>query len=216
MKTCFVKDCDGKPEALGLCHFHYNRQWKGIEFNKPKRKLQGRSVCTVDSCGNFVTSGGLCATHVSRKKKGIPLDAPKWLVKPRLLCSVEGCTRMGAPSHGMCNVHHQRKGFNREMNAPIRKRKPFCRKGEWYKNADGYMMRGLTRQHRQVMEEKIKRKLRKGENVHHINGIRDDNRPENLELWSKAQPYGQRIEDKVKFAREILADYGEMYPERLQ
>ena len=40
------------------------------------------------------------------------------------------------------------------------------------------------------------------------NGVRDDNRPENLELWSKAQPAGQRVEDKITWAIELLERYG--------
>lgn len=56
--------------------------------------------------------------------------------------------------------------------------------------------RGTLLQHRVVMEAKLGRRLERGENVHHINGIRDDNRPENLELWKKKQPPGQRAEEQ--------------------
>lgn len=63
------------------------------------------------------------------------------------------------------------------------------------------------------MEEILGRPLRDNENVHHKNGVRHDNRPKNLELWVSAQPAGQRPEDLVAFAHEILALYGDIVEE---
>lgn len=71
---------------------------------------------------------------------------------------------------------------------------------------DGYITiktaDGIRMEHRIVMEEMIGRPLVKGETVHHKNGMRDDNRPENLELWFNQplnQPYGQRVPDLISY-----------------
>lgn len=57
-------------------------------------------------------------------------------------------------------------------------------------NRNGWMY-----EHRYVMQQKLKRPLLKTEHVHHINGIKTDNRAENLELWKGAHPRGVRDKD---------------------
>jgi hypothetical protein len=106
----------------------------------------------------------------------------------------------------------------KSMDVPLRPLGPRRQSGNWsnwFVDKKGYVK--ATRkfngkaenrtQHRIIMEEHLGRKLLPGENVHHINGIRHDNRLENLELWSTRQPSGQRVEDKVAWALEILALY---------
>ena len=66
---------------------------------------------------------------------------------------------------------------------------------------------GQTCQHRRVMEEYLGRPLKKEEKVHHVNAIRTDNRIENLELWTIAQPPGARVEDKLKWCKEFIKEY---------
>lgn len=117
-------------------------------------------------------------------------------------CRWEGCdqpaklTRAGK-SQGFCLPHYR-------LNVSIArgaKDKPLPIPGNrWVNERTGYAMvcddnAAWVPEHRFVMERELGRALRQGESVHHKNGIRDDNRPENLELWVGPIRYGQRAAD---------------------
>ena len=87
--------------------------------------------------------------------------------------------------------------------------------GSGYTNKLGYRVirrariygRAQKLEHRFVMEQTLSRRLSQDEIVHHRNGNRADNRPENLELWVERSPAGQRVQDRVQDALETLARY---------
>lgn len=62
-------------------------------------------------------------------------------------------------------------------------------------------------EHILIMEDFIGRPLLEGENVHHINGVKDDNRIDNLELWTRPQPSGIRAKDALAWARQTIDAY---------
>lgn len=69
---------------------------------------------------------------------------------------------------------------------------------------NSFKSNGYVPEHVLVMTASLGRPLMKGETVHHRNGVRDDNRLENLELWGKPHGKGIRRADAVTYAFEVL------------
>lgn len=70
-------------------------------------------------------------------------------------------------------------------------------------NNGGYVLARVApgvweQKHRLVLAQMLGRPLRKGESVHHKNGDRGDNRPENLELWIGGCKSGQRASETIR------------------
>lgn len=163
-----------------------------------------RKSGTCPACGagfEYQTTGGRPRVFCGRtcsikshnaKRRGTCIDCGKPVVRSTGRCS-------------SCNGKHRRKkinykrGWHRLPSGYI-----YLSGHQEHPNANGV---GQIAEHVLVMTQKLGRAMVKGESVHHLNGIRDDNRPENLELWSRAQPAGQRVKDKVAFALELVRLY---------
>lgn len=129
------------------------------------------------------------------------------------VCPVNGCGRP-VRKQGLCSGHYVRRRRGQPLEPPMVTLAPRGSGFTHHSGYRGYKINGKhVPEHRLVMEKILGRPLEPFENVHHKNGRRADNRPENLELWVVSQPSGQRPEDLVSW---MVSHYPELVEAELR
>lgn len=208
-RTCSIGGC-GKPHyGNGWCqaHWHRNRRYGDPLGGGPMR--QPPRECSVEACTERAIAKGLCRAHYYRLynhgdlRPDDPIAPGRRGPRGNRTCSVAGCDSKHY-GRGYCLRHYQRWKQYGNAEEPFRRALAGESTNRWVNN-DGYVLirlRGKSvLEHRHIMEGILGRPMLPEETVHHKNGVRTDNRPENLELWVSTRS-GQRVTDLIAFMVE--------------
>lgn len=212
-RRCRVDGCDTNTVGRDLCSKHYQawakygdplaRNPRFLDHDAAERLCKGCGETYPATPENFQRGSdgrvrGKCRACRAQDKN----DRRARFIAEGNPCARAGCVNVGSVETGdglLCGMHSTRKYRRGEIGPAERQTR---RAGEGHIQPDGYVVKYGRREHRTVMEQALGRPLRTFENVHHKNGIRHDNRPENLELWIVPQPCGRRPEDLAEWVVE--------------
>lgn len=195
---------------------HYNRARRLADLESGKVQSQRTvwfdAICGVDNCDKKIKARGYCDAHYSRLLRNGDIYVLRKVPKYVSNCIAVFPDGVQCPLKAYCKEYCRRhyQQWKRWGDPFADKTKPLDPKNyvsifmPHHPNAN---KAGKILEHRLVMSQYLGRPLYDDENVHHKNGDRHDNRIENLELWSSAQPAGQRVEDKLEWAITILRRY---------
>lgn len=169
-EQCLEDGCTRTGVLKGYCNAHFAGAKRRGEFGGPP--------CVEDGCERTATTRGYCTQHYETHRNAGEFGGE--------LCLGPGCDRIGV-SRGMCRSHYDQWRKGGELRFIYQNRGEW---GPWAIDANGRAIRRRTvdgvretqYRSRYVMEQKLGRPLEKHERVLHINGVADDDAPENLIL----------------------------------
>lgn len=210
---CAQCGVEAELRLVGTCEKCYRKKYEnerklGLrnkkKFGKPSEKVVGKcpqcseekllmvqkKICSLCNSKNYYINNkekvlertGKRGREKTRRRRGIPLDSPPLIGKP-----------------GSGSIEKKGNRYYKVITKPGHPNARVCPKNHCH---------GRIYEHTYIMSNHLGRPLRKGESVHHKNGEGLDNRIENLELWYRGQPAGQRVEDKIAWCKEFLSHYG--------
>lgn len=199
---------------------HYNRlRATGSVGPGSSIRMPRDGSCANEGCDLTVQARGLCRLHYERahRDRSVPAHERLYAKRTSDVCVVDGCDKASTASKGMCPMHYYRQRVHGHHGPaePSRRAKGSGTEHNGYRLkpcpprwASMATKQGLAMEHRIVMADKLGRALTRAETVHHKDGDRLNNSPDNLELWVGNHGSGQKLEDALAAARALLAAHG--------